>query len=785
MLKFLSIVAMVTFVSLGLANCSPLRGQVAQPARTELRTLVPPRSVSNADKSAVQSSNTVPLEARPVGSPASLTLGKPTQLPPPPSVSLGIPVQLRPPPTVTLGIPAQQQRSPQVNLGLPEVDISDRRPTRFVSDGPTLAELALPPELGGAAATSTPTSSTPTNEVGGGGVHSAQAPAAKASEVKPTHDVERRATLQGSDGNASHDAERRATLLEDLLFAPEEASSQLESLPPPPRAPQELESPSRGPGTQPPFNPLDALPPSMLESVPQSSQSTESVPLADTQPAGAGDTADANNRFSNVGSADRAKKPSGPYFFGVAGDDQPPSVDAQAWHAPYTSSAFSPQPSSAIPSSPQLEASPYRDKFEVPTQRPWVELWRPFYTGGIYPPAQEWFGRYNLAMPSFIVYGDFRTGAAINRNAKGDTDNVAGRLNLDMDLRLTATERLHAFMGPLDRNGDFTKLDFTHGLDFFDRSDIRFDNLFFEGDMGAIWGGLTDQNSPFDLPFSFGFLPLLYQNGIWANDNVIGAAMALPSKNSPLLKWSNYDATFFWASDQVNTDAFIGDNNAAEFFGTAWFIEAYDGFIEADYAFVHDDVGGHRSYHNLSLAYTRRYFMQVSNSIRYITNFGQSLPSDQRTADGHMILLENSLISKAPNTVVPYLNFFYGQGRTQSLARANAAGGVLNNTGINFETDGLTGYPTLDATGVNASGAALGINMLGADFQHQLILELAALSANGQAQLRNAPGNEYAVGMRYQRPLSNAWIFRTDHMVGWRENARELQGSRVELRWKF
>ncbi|MEZ6075238.1 MAG: hypothetical protein R3C56_06050 [Pirellulaceae bacterium] len=69
-------------------------------------------------------------------------------------------------------------------------------------------------------------------------------------------------------------------------------------------------------------------------------------------------------------------------------------------------------------------------------------------------------------------------------------------------------------------------------------------------------------------------------------------------------------------------------------FGSAWFIEAYDGYIEADYAFVHDDVGGHRSYHNLSVAYTRRYFMRVSNSIRYITNFGQSLPSDERRRMG-------------------------------------------------------------------------------------------------------------------------------------------------------
>ncbi len=580
--------------------------------------------------------------------------------------------------------------------------------------------------------------------------------------------------------------------------------------------------------TAPKFNPLDALPAEIVRAVPETAAQPTPQPtqqLPSLAPYSAAQTSNAapdkqlappigggapaiNNRFDaapnvtenrlppqnlspdkqNAANRDESpadKKPDGPIFYTAAGLSTPPAFDEQAWRAPYYPGLFSPAPISSTPSDPASELSPYRGKSAVPVQRPWVELWRPLYTSGIYPPAKEWFGRYNPVMPHFMVYGDYRTGIGINRNAKGDTNNWAHRLNLDMDLEITATERLHAFMGPLDRAGDFTRLDFTDRAKFEDRTDIRLDNLFFEGDAGAIFGGLTDQDAPFDLPFSFGFMPIFYQNGIWAADNVIGAAVALPAKHSPLLKWSNYDATFFWASDQINSDAFAGDNNAAEFFGTAWFIEAYDGYIEADYAFVHDDVGGHRSYHNLSVAYTRRYFYRVSNAIRYITNFGQSLPSDQRTADGHMLLIENSLISKAPNTLVPYLNFFYGQGRTQSLARAGAAGGILNNTGINFETDGLTGYPTLDATGVNATGAALGVNILGANFQHQLILEMAALSANGQSQFRNAPGDEYAVGMRYQKPLSNAWLFRTDHMLGWRENARDLRGSRVELRWKF
>ena len=474
----------------------------------------------------------------------------------------------------------------------------------------------------------------------------------------------------------------------------------------------------------------------------------------------------------------------GPTFMQAA-HREGPTFDAAARRVPYQPGAFLPPPNSPQITDPFLEGIPYRAKEPVPVQRPLIELWRPLYTGGIYPPAKTWLGETNLVMPHFMVYGDFRTGVGINRNASGDIDTWAFRANLDMDLEITATERIHAFMGPLDRGGDFTQLDFTNDVDFVDRTDMRLDTLFFEGDAGAIWGGLNNQDSPFDLPFTFGFLPVFYQNGIWAADNVIGAAMAIPSRHSRELLWSNFDATFFWASDQVNTDAFPGDNNAAEFFGTAWFIDAYDGYFEVDYAFVHDDVGGHRSYHNFSVAFTRRYFHRISNSVRLLTNFGQSLPPDQRTADGHLLLIENSLISRSPNTFVPYLNFFYGQGRTQSLARAAVAGGVLNNTGINFETDGLTGYPTLDATGVNATGAALGLNMLGANFEQQLILELAGLAAVGSRQFRNAPGDQYAIGMRYQRPLNNAWIFRTDHMYGFLRGADDIRGSRVELRWKF
>lgn len=465
----------------------------------------------------------------------------------------------------------------------------------------------------------------------------------------------------------------------------------------------------------------------------------------------------------------------------------PAHVDAAARKTDYFESDFSPQggPQGST-FDPQAALDVYRGKFPVPVQRPWIELWRPLYTSGIYPPALTWFGVTNPMKPHFLVYGDMRTVVGANTNAAGKSNAWGNVLNLDMDLQLTSTERLHAFVAPLNRGTQATGLAFNDEVDFVDGANLDLVTLFFEGDMGALTGGATGRYPPFDLPFTFGLIPLVYQNGIWANDAVLGAAVALPARHSRQLRWSNFDASFFWATDNITTDAFPGQDSASDFFGTAWFIDAYEGYIETGYAFVNDNTGAGRGYHNLAFAFTRRYLAKVSNSVRFIINLGQEdLPVADRTADGHLLLIENSFITAYPNTVVPYLNLFYGQGSPQSLARVGLAGGILNNTGINFETDGITGYPTLDATGHNTFGFAAGINLLGSQFTHQLVLETAMLKAVGSPLLRNAEGDQYALGLRYQKPLSHNLIFRTDHMVGFRESAGNLNGSRVELRWKF
>jgi hypothetical protein len=185
------------------------------------------------------------------------------------------------------------------------------------------------------------------------------------------------------------------------------------------------------------------------------------------------------------------------------------------------------------------------------------------------------------------------------------------------------------------------------------------------------------------------------------------------------------------------------------------------------------------------MSFTRRYRHRLSNSVRVIVNSGQDPAEGPRTADGCLVLLENSLITSQPNTFVPYLNLFAGFGRPQSVARAGGSGGVLRNTGILFETDGLTGFPLLDDTASNAFGGAMGVNLLGPDFNYQIVAEVATVQTFGRRAGRGVVDDQYGVGLRYQLPLTHAWLLRLDGMFGVTENDHNLTGARMEMRYKF
>jgi hypothetical protein len=466
---------------------------------------------------------------------------------------------------------------------------------------------------------------------------------------------------------------------------------------------------------------------------------------------------------------------------------------------PHSRGAFGPDPRYPGSYDTKQQIDIYGGKKNIDEPRPLIEAWEPMYREGPLQPNYDIVGRKNLVAPAFALYGDWRTAVAYNDNGKGKrVGQIATRLNLEADLQFTATERIHALFRPLDRNGRFTRYEF-FGPDADHRGHLEFDwvprTFFFEGDLGNIVAGFSDRYQKWDLPFTFGLVPLIFQNGIWVNSAMAGAAFSIVGRNSPAFNISNMDFTFFGGGDQVTTPAVKDANgnlvkHGLAVYGMNVFIEANEGYWEIGGGVIHDyrnDPFGDKSYASATVAFTKRYFGWLSNSWRGIAAFGQDRQSNgKRTADGIILLMENSLISPQPLVLVPYANAFVGFGQPQSLMRNGDAGGVLFNTGILFQTDGLTGYPKLDDTGHYTYGGAVGVNYL-FNLEQQIVLEAATVQVHGPNDpvVRPARGAQYGLGARYQRNLTKAWLFRADVMYAWRDNQDNIAGIRAEVRQKF
>jgi hypothetical protein len=477
------------------------------------------------------------------------------------------------------------------------------------------------------------------------------------------------------------------------------------------------------------------------------------------------------------------------------GHQAPPEMDGAVRRVEHDRSAYRGDP--VYPDEPydaeaQLEI--YGGKRAVEAPRPLIELGFPQYREGPFGAGHNLVGAKNLVRPQFLVYGDWRTAVAFNDNGETETGLVATRLNLDADLKLTATERIHAFFRPVDRGGKFSRYEFAG--DDRDQGDLILDanveNFFFEGDIGAIHSGIADRFVDYDLPFTFGLIPMFFQNGIWVDDAFVGGAFALTARNSRQLDISNYDLTFFAGFDKVS-NAGLKDPGAAtladhagNIYGVAAFADMREGHLEAGWGFVEDtrdDPQGDFSHHSLMAGWTKRYGGKLSNSTRVVWTVGQDPSGNQaQTADGVALLLENSLVTSLPSTLVPYFNGFIGLDQPQPLARGGD--GLLKNTGINFETDALTGFPKLDDTARDAWGGALGVSYL-FDLSRQIVAEVATVQPMSSSA--NAPGDQYALGLRYQMNLfgRDRWLLRTDAMYGILDNTENIAGARVEIRRKF
>jgi hypothetical protein len=197
-------------------------------------------------------------------------------------------------------------------------------------------------------------------------------------------------------------------------------------------------------------------------------------------------------------------------------------------------------------------------------------------------PCLKWCGpNGSMWEPRLVVAGGYQVFAAAYQQGHEQHNGIGHQLLVDIDLRLTGTERFHVEFRPFGRKntgGSFYQ--FNNPAGYIDNSTGVPQRFWFEGELQSILGGLIDNPRPqLDVNFVVGKFPFALHNALLINDEVLGIVLA---KNyfisSPL---SNLNTQVFYAPSDV--DSAYGNTGMA---GIHFLGDYRHALIEATYAHV-------------------------------------------------------------------------------------------------------------------------------------------------------------------------------------------------------
>lgn len=378
--------------------------------------------------------------------------------------------------------------------------------------------------------------------------------------------------------------------------------------------------------------------------------------------------------------------------------------------------------------------------------------------------------------PSLWAFGNWRTAVQTFDNSANVSSEIATRMDLFTNLRLTGTERIVLGLRPFDQGGQFTRYTFEPETseDFYDETNAEVERLFFEGDFSELFPRLgRNGGQPRQLGFVIGRQPLFIQEGIMINDSV--DAFGITRNNFPVRGTSNFRVSALVAWNQVHRNNNTEDPTA-ELYGlfTEW--DRLSHTYNIDIAHVTaDDITGSGTF----IGIQRR-----ANKGRFNTNLSvnASFATEEDTpemSDGVLIFGELSF-DRQGGVNLFYTNAFVAIDNYSSAARGPANGGPLGRLGLLYAAVGLGSYK---AALSNRAGEAYGF---ATGYQHffnvrrQLIVELGARADTGDKDLTTA-----ALGLRFQQALGQHFLLQADAFTAYQEDLDEKFGSRVEIRYKF
>ena len=472
----------------------------------------------------------------------------------------------------------------------------------------------------------------------------------------------------------------------------------------------------------------------------------------------------------------------------------------------FASQAYGGEASKAPTSAPSPAAPDLNPGVVPPRPPPLIELGDKFFGAG---PLQKGIELPTGAvwMPNLTVFGTYRTAfqafhdpmAQSGSFADKTRSEWANRLDLFVNLQLSGTERILLGFRPFD-NGVFARpalakyTGYQFGPDGTEGWLYKFDatptTAFFEGDLGQIFPDLDPLGTrPLDIGFSIGRQPLLYQDGLFIDDDIDAVGI---TRNTFLPRGgSNAQVTAIYGWDQINRGDGIDHNDHAllglffnaDFQPTTWDLDiAYVNGHGADPDGVYGALSATQRIGVLNTTFrllgSKALGRNSSGSSGSLSNFGNGSPS---VANGVLLFSELSYTLPFSNDLV-YLDSYWGIDRFTSAARGPDRGGVLGRVGILFAEQPIGRYGSaLRSDPERSIGFALGYQkFLDPDRRQQLILETGGRIGTG-----DNPAGALAAGARYQHAFGQHTVLQLDSFVAVNEGKGIGYGGRVELRFEF
>jgi len=343
--------------------------------------------------------------------------------------------------------------------------------------------------------------------------------------------------------------------------------------------------------------------------------------------------------------------------------------------------------------------------------------------------------------PRFVGYGQYQVFGLAFEEGDRRQDGIGHQLFVELDLRLTGTERFHIQFRPVGRKntgGSFYQFSDPEG--YIDNSTAVPDRYWFEGEIHSIFGGYLDPFHVADMHFVLGRYPFVLHNSLLMNTDLLGTVV---NKNTIYVgNLSNLNVQVFAAREDVA--AFAGADGYV--YGAHISADHRHAFYEATYSFLQHEFDSSRDSHFAAFSRTQLYGPWVL-AARALFKFGD----EGGRGSGQLFVIESNrtrYFDSKPLGVeysVCYCNAFVATSGWNPIS-----GGNFDRLRTSFEVNPLITISAGNPAGDNW-GIALGVQLFRHHEDESIIPEIAVQSPMDELV--------FGCGLRYLRKTSARSFF--------------------------